>query len=152
MKAHMASEVDANKGTMFGNATQTVRDRLDDMCRTVKKTMEERTDEIYVCMRRDYYSVLGNLDVAAGQLMPKWERSMRGEIEQIILDSEKRFKGIIDGEVEVEVEGDDGVEADAQAQEGAANDEAAPGIGVPNGSGGDDADGGAADAVMAGVE
>lgn len=94
----MASEVDNNKDGMFSHATRVVQTKLNELCSAVKHAMDERTDEIYVSLRRDYYSVLGNnVQVDASHGLPKWERNLRDEIEAILVQSEDAFKEIIDG-------------------------------------------------------
>lgn len=114
MKGHMFSEITANKDVMFRTATQIVQEKLSKMCKVVEEQMTDKTDAVFVSMQRDYIQVLGNNPNGAGQLLPKWERSMRRNIEEVIVKSEQAFKEVIDEGV--------GHQADAIATPGNAID------------------------------
>lgn len=96
MKGHMFSEITANKDVMFRTATQIVQEKLSNMCKAVEEQMTDKTDAVFVSMQRDYVQVLGNNPNGAGQLLPKWQRSMRRSIEEVIVKSEQAFKEVID--------------------------------------------------------
>lgn len=96
MKVHMTNHVDAQKDTMFQRATQVVRNMMMDLTKDVEEHMANRTDQVFVGMRRDYLQVLSNVRVNE-ITMPKWERSLRNKIEDIIQQSEENFEAILDG-------------------------------------------------------
>lgn len=114
MKGHMFSEITANKDFMFRTATQIVQEKLSKMCKVVEEQMTDKIDAVFVSMQRDYIQVLGNNPNGAGQLLPKWERSMRRNVEEVIVKSEQAFKEVIDEGV--------GHQADAIATPGNAID------------------------------
>lgn len=96
MKTHMTNHVTAQKDTMFQRATQVVRDMITDLIKDVEEHMANRTDQVFVGMRRDYLQVLSNVRVD-DVMMPKWERSLRGTVEDVIHQSEEGFEAILEG-------------------------------------------------------
>ncbi|KAH0183485.1 hypothetical protein KCU99_g9481, partial [Aureobasidium melanogenum] len=96
MKNHMADHVTAQKDTIFRDATQVVRTMIMDLIKDVEEHMANHTDQLFAGMRRDYLQVLDNICVE-GIRMPKWERSLRGTIEDIIRQSEENFEAILEG-------------------------------------------------------
>lgn len=96
MKTHMTNHVTAQKDTMFQRATEVVRNMITDLIKDVEEHMANRTDQVFVGMRRDYLQVLSNVRVD-NIMMPKWERSLRGTIEDVIQESEEGFEAILDG-------------------------------------------------------
>ncbi|KAK6003880.1 hypothetical protein QM012_008730 [Aureobasidium pullulans] len=79
MKTHMTNHVTAQEGH-----------------HDVEEHMANRVDQVFVGMRRDYLQVLSNVRVD-DILMPKWERSLRGTIEDVIHQSEEGFEAILEG-------------------------------------------------------
>ncbi|KAG9645665.1 hypothetical protein KCU95_g9010, partial [Aureobasidium melanogenum] len=96
VKTHMTNHVTAQKDTMFQRATQVVRNMITDLIKDVEEHMANRTDQVFVGMRRDYLQVLSNVRVD-DILMPKWERSLRGTIEDVVHQSEEGFEAILEG-------------------------------------------------------
>ncbi|KAG9961586.1 hypothetical protein KCU61_g5414, partial [Aureobasidium melanogenum] len=96
MKTHMTNHVTAQKDTMFQRATQVVRNMITDLVKDVEEHMANRTDQVFVGMRRDYLQVLSNVRVD-DIMMPKWERSLRGTVEDVIHQSEEGFEAILEG-------------------------------------------------------
>ncbi|KAH0369733.1 hypothetical protein KCU65_g3085, partial [Aureobasidium melanogenum] len=96
MKTHMTNHVTAQKDTMFQRATQVVRNMITDLTNDVEEHMANRTDQVFVGMRRDYLQVLSNVRVD-DVMMPKWERSLRGTVEDVIHQSEEGFEAILEG-------------------------------------------------------
>ncbi|KEQ76888.1 hypothetical protein M436DRAFT_78624 [Aureobasidium namibiae CBS 147.97] len=96
MKIHMTNHVEAQKDTMFQRATQVVRNMIMDLTKDFEEHMANRTDQVFVGMRRDYLQVLSNVRVD-DITMPKWERSLRNKVEDIIQQSEENFEAILDG-------------------------------------------------------
>ncbi len=103
MKHAMTSIVDQERIVMFRRSTQEVRTRLSSMITAMEETMNNKIDEVFMMMRRDYLTVLGGPDLPKGEIMPKWGRLMRTEVMNIIDSSERTFKriaGIDDGHEE----------------------------------------------------
>lgn len=96
MKTHMTNHVTAQKDTMFQRATQVVRNMITDLIKDVEEHMANRVDQVFVGMRRDYLQVLSNVRVD-DITMPKWERSLRSTIEDVIHQSEEGFEAILEG-------------------------------------------------------
>jgi hypothetical protein len=96
MKTHMANHVTAQKDAIFRDATQVVRNMIMDLIKDVEEQMANHTDQLFAGMRRDYLQVLDNTCVEDIK-MPKWERSLRGTIEDIIRQSEENFEAILEG-------------------------------------------------------
>lgn len=59
MKTIMAGHVNSSRHTMFREATDTVKDHLEAMCRSVKKQMTDRVEGIFDAVFRDYMGVIG---------------------------------------------------------------------------------------------
>ncbi|KAG9597087.1 hypothetical protein KCU86_g8346, partial [Aureobasidium melanogenum] len=96
MKTHMTNHVTAQKDTMFQRATQVVRNMITDLFKDVEEHMANRTDQVFVGMRRDYLQVLSNVRVD-DIMMPEWERSLRGTVEDVIHQSDEGFEAILEG-------------------------------------------------------
>ncbi|KAG2164356.1 hypothetical protein JADG_004095 [Aureobasidium aubasidani] len=96
MKAYMNNHVTAQKDIMFQRATEVVRNMITDLIKEVEDNMEDRTDQVFVGMRRDYLQVLGNVRIE-DITMPNSERSLQDAIQEIIQQSEEVFKAILEG-------------------------------------------------------
>ncbi|THW66536.1 hypothetical protein D6D19_09307 [Aureobasidium pullulans] len=96
MKAYMNNHVTAQKDIMFQRATEVVRNMITDLIKEVEDNMEDRTDQVFVGMRRDYLQVLGNVRIE-DITMPNSERSLQDAIRDIIQQSEEVFKAILEG-------------------------------------------------------
>lgn len=94
MKAAMNYHVDQQRSIMFQNSADEIKDKLKSMIRNQEEIMSNRTDEIFVLMRRDYCSVLGGGDTH-GEGLPKAQRLMRGEVNSILEGVENMFKEVI---------------------------------------------------------
>ncbi|KAI4715999.1 hypothetical protein E4T48_07804 [Aureobasidium sp. EXF-10727] len=119
MKSHMTNHVTAQKDSMFQRATQVVRDMIKNLIKDVEENMANRTDQVFVGMRRDYLQVLSNVRVDDIE-MPKWERSLRGTIEDIIQQSEEGFEAVLEGR---DVSEDEAIDGALMDEEEAADDE-----------------------------
>ncbi|TAQ85772.1 hypothetical protein B7494_g5916 [Chlorociboria aeruginascens] len=86
MRQHMLAHIDNNRSVMFAEACQRVKDRLSIMCRAVEEIMSNKTDEVFMLMRRDYLTVINGALVPQGELMPKWERQLRAAVSKAIED------------------------------------------------------------------
>lgn len=113
MKALMNAHVEGERHTMFERSTAEVRERLTALVRSVEETMLNKADEVFMQIRRDYLAVLGGTEAPAGQFMPKWQRTMREEVTEVISGCEKLFKKIAGIEDEEDQEDhDEGHEED----------------------------------------
>jgi hypothetical protein len=121
MKTHMTNHVTAQKDNMFQRATQVVRNMIMDLIKDVEEHMANRTDQVFVGMRRDYLQVLSNVRVD-DVTMPKWERSLRSTIEDIIQQSEENFQAILEGR-EVAVPEDEAAAGASKEEDDGSDDE-----------------------------
>lgn len=112
MKAAMIEHVDTERHTMFPHSCEEVRTKLKAMLRQVEELMGNKADEVFVAISRDYRSVLGGSDAPQGEMMPRWQRTMRKEVKTVIDRAEKIFKRAAGIEVE-----DDDDEAAADVKE-----------------------------------
>lgn len=102
MKEHMLRYVDAYRHRMFHDATLTVQRHLDLMCKALEDLMEEKADEIFIAMKRDYQRALGgglqtHFDQAA--VLPKSERVLRAEVMELLKTIDAQFEPISRGEI-----------------------------------------------------
>ena len=119
MKGHMNSHILQERLTMFKRSADQVRDRHKGLTEEVKGDLDDKVDEIFIQMRRDYRSVLGGGDVPQdGQLLPKAQRLVRKEILRLIEGVEQKFNRVAGLEVE-----DDGEEAEEKMDPEAASTE-----------------------------
>ncbi|RYP52928.1 hypothetical protein DL768_002024 [Monosporascus sp. mg162] len=58
MKTIMVGHVDDSRHTMFRQATDTVKAKLQAMCRTVQKDMSDRVEDVFAAVFRDYMHVI----------------------------------------------------------------------------------------------
>ena len=100
MKSALNGHVDEQRHVMFQGSADEVRSLLQQMVRTLQQTLDERADEIFLAMRRDYRSVLGGGDLPQGELLPKAQRLMRKEVMGKINRVERIFKRVAGLEVE----------------------------------------------------
>lgn len=107
MKANMNTHVSTHRHHMFHDATKTVRQHLDNMCKNLQNTMESNVDEIFNSMRRDYLTVLGGATFTQGE-----ERTIRTHITSLLLDVDDKFKKFTEEEAmeNMEEEGNDDAE------------------------------------------
>ena len=98
MKSAMNGHVNDERYTMFQQSVDEVRHRLNKMGKDVENTMNDKADEVFVLIRRDYRSVLGGGDMPQGQLLPKAQRLLRKEILTIVAGVEQLFDKIALGE------------------------------------------------------
>jgi hypothetical protein len=99
MKSHMVNHVETVRHHMFKEAMRTVQEHLNKMCKGLQVAMEEKADEIYLSMRRDYLKALGGEHVNTA-VLSKEERAMRAAIRPILMDVDQKFKAILDGTID----------------------------------------------------
>lgn len=95
MKSHMHQHVSESQVPMFQDATKQVKTSLIAMCDQVKKTMLEKADQVYVSINRDYMTLVG-VEMDRNHVMPRQERVMRRDVEEVILKSDAYFQEVID--------------------------------------------------------
>lgn len=114
MKAAMNSHVAAERHVMFQRSVDQVKDRLDAMIKDMKDELDDKIDEIFIKLRRDYLAVLGGGDIPKdGQLLPKAQRLVRKQVLQLIEGCERRFKRVAG----IGVESDDNENAEGEKME-----------------------------------
>ena len=108
MKAAMTQHVDVQRHVMFQQSVDEVRSQLKTLLKDLEAKMNDKTDEIFVSIKRDYRAVLGGGEgVPQGQLLPRSERLSRKEILRIIDGIEAVFRRIAEGVVlEEEADGE----------------------------------------------
>ena len=103
MKAAMNSHVAQERHAMFRSSAENVKNRLNVMLKELEVDMNDKADEVYIAMRRDYNSVLGGGEVPQnGEILPKTQRLVRKEMIRIIDGIEKIFMEIVGLEVKDE--------------------------------------------------
>ena len=103
MKAAMNSHVAQERHTMFQSSAENVKSRLSVMLKELEVYMNDKADEVYLAMRRDYNSVLGGGEIPRnGEILPKTERLVRKEMMRIIDGVEKVFSKIAGLEIKDE--------------------------------------------------
>ena len=95
MKAAMNTHVAQERHTMFQLSAENVKSRLSIMLKEQEAFMNDKADEVYLAMRRDYNWVLGGGEMPQnGEILPKAQRLVRKEMMQIINGVEKVFSKI----------------------------------------------------------
>lgn len=94
----MTAHVDQTRHSMFQQSVDEVRQQLKRLTKDVEARMNDKTDEVFVSMQRDYRSVLGG-GAPEGQLLPKSERLLRKEVLRIVDGVEAVFRRIAAGEI-----------------------------------------------------
>ncbi|KAG8526802.1 uncharacterized protein KY384_008231 [Bacidia gigantensis] len=116
MKAYMNSYVAETRHTMFQQSVDEVKSQLELLLEDAEGLLDDKTDEVFIQMKRDYRSVLGGGDVQQGKELPKAQRQVRREVKQILQNVENRMKRAIGLEVE---EAEDSVKDEGEeAQDG----------------------------------
>ena len=125
MKAAMNGHVAHERHTMFQQSADSVRNRLRDLVKHVDELMSDKTDEVFIQMKRDYRSIVGGANVPQdGELLPKDQRLARKEVMKVIRGVEKTFMKVAG--LSVKDEGKDNEEkhsalSDDDEQEGEEN-------------------------------
>lgn len=88
MKDHLHAQIDQKHNFIFKESCDEVKRSLDKMCRRVEESMNNKADEVYLLMRRDYLQVLNGAQVG-GKIMSKWERHMRLQVARALETYEK---------------------------------------------------------------
>lgn len=132
IKDHLGNEIQQKRNSMFKESCDEVKTRLNKMCRQVEESMNNKTDEVFLLMRRDYLQVLNGAQVSV-DVMPKWERHMRSQISLVLAtfdkdEGEKIATGVKDEVIEDEIFKDtkaedlDSIKKDGSAEASAVQD------------------------------
>ena len=124
MNSHVAQE----RHTMFQESADNVRKMLVSMVKEVGTMMDDKADEVFVHMKRDYRAVLGGGDVQQdGEILSKTQRLVRKEIMRIIDGVEKIFMRVAGLEVGEDDEDQDGEGEERESQEAAGDSDGGDG-------------------------
>ncbi|KAM3415957.1 hypothetical protein BST61_g9447 [Cercospora zeina] len=99
MKGHVTSHIQGTKEHMFQAASQNVQESLKQLCKTIKESMLQKADEVYLHMYRDYTSVMNGSNVGDIQLSRE-ERVARREVDQMLTTADQHFHEVLDRDVE----------------------------------------------------
>ncbi|CAO1602122.1 hypothetical protein XANCAGTX0491_005753 [Xanthoria calcicola] len=100
MKTYMSSHVEGHRDAMFKASADEVRNQLEDMVSSVEETLADKTDEVFMQIKRDYRSVLGGEDLPQGEVLPRVQRLVRKETKKTIGGVERLMKIAVGLEVE----------------------------------------------------
>ncbi|CAJ2501356.1 Uu.00g042090.m01.CDS01 [Anthostomella pinea] len=95
MKLAMGNHVESHRSTMFRQATDTVKARLQGMCRNVQQTMIDSTAEIFDAVFRDYMGVFVGQTVDRRARMSPQELEMRKQVNNVILLGDRMFAPVL---------------------------------------------------------
>ncbi|ESZ90745.1 hypothetical protein SBOR_8879 [Sclerotinia borealis F-4128] len=97
MKDHMHNHIDQSRHAMFTESCDEVKTRLNKMCQTVEESMNNKIDEVFMLMRRDYLQVLNGAQIS-GEVMPKCEACYFVKSEAV--EEDEAMKDVQSGEVD----------------------------------------------------
>ena len=100
MKTAMNGHVAQQRHTMFNESAEKVKDLLDQLIKTVEGQMGDKTDEVFISMRRDYRAVLGDGEIKEAEILPRPQRLCRKEIKGIIDGVKKIFEKLVNGDLD----------------------------------------------------
>ncbi|KAI1780219.1 hypothetical protein F4818DRAFT_437499 [Hypoxylon cercidicola] len=91
MKAAMRDHVDTARYTMFHEAAQTVKARLEDLCQTITQQMEDEMDRIFDMIFREYMQVVVGTTIDHQDRRFPMELSMRSNVDELLQRSDSLF-------------------------------------------------------------
>ncbi|KAL8652063.1 MAG: hypothetical protein Q9226_004426 [Calogaya cf. arnoldii] len=100
MKAHMHEHVATHQNTMFKASADEVRNQLKAMVKDAEETLADKTDKVFIQIKRDYRTVLGGEDIPQGEVIPRVQRLVRKEIKKTIEGAERMMNVVLGHEVE----------------------------------------------------
>ncbi|CAK4034253.1 Hypothetical predicted protein [Lecanosticta acicola] len=98
MKNAVNDHVAKQREHMFQNAAAAVRKKLLKLCESIKKTMLDKADEVYVSMQRDYLTVVG-VNKTSESRMPREERAIRRQIDEIVEGADSAMQQVLTTEL-----------------------------------------------------
>lgn len=110
---------------MFKDSADNVRSRLKEMLKHAESLLGDKTDDVFVQIKRDYRSIIGNGDMdQEGQILPREQRLARKEVMRVIEGVEKAFvkvAGLKTGEQGIKSESKDATpHSDGEVEEATA--------------------------------
>lgn len=112
MKGRMNSHVAQHRLTMFQESADEVRRQLHILVSESEGLLSEKTDEVFLQVKRDYRSVLGGGEQPKeGEILPKAQRQVRKETMRSIESVERMMRRVVGLEV-------DETEDEAASEEG----------------------------------
>ncbi|KAF2212230.1 hypothetical protein CERZMDRAFT_67917 [Cercospora zeae-maydis SCOH1-5] len=99
MKGQLTNHVQAMKEQMFQAASQKVQQSLKQLCETIKESMLQKADEVYLHMHRDYTSVMNGVNVGDIKLSRE-ERVARRAVDQMLTAADQHFREVLDRDLE----------------------------------------------------
>ena len=100
MKSAMNGHVAQQRHTMFGESAEKVKSSLSQLIKTVEGQMGDKTDEVFISMRRDYRAVLGDGEIKEAEMLPRPQRLCRKEIKSIIDGVKRIFEKLVNGDLD----------------------------------------------------
>ncbi|KAI0148196.1 hypothetical protein F4776DRAFT_606585 [Hypoxylon sp. NC0597] len=91
MKYAMANHVEASRHTMFRQATDTVKTQLEAMCRSVRKSLTDGTEDMFSVIFRDYMKVIVGTTVDRHAKLSPQELNMRTTLNNVLARSDSMF-------------------------------------------------------------
>lgn len=98
MKDIMVGHAQAHRMTMFQAATRVVQDRLDLMCREIRKRLQDETEDLHDILGRDYLAARIGAEVAGRKGLPRAERALRAEMVPLLQTTDSVFAPVVKGE------------------------------------------------------
>ena len=114
MKALMGDHVEHQRQWMFQESADEVRRQLETMVHDVGERLADKTDEVFIQIKRDYRSVLGGGNVTQGEVIPRVQRQVRKETKKTIEGVEKMMRRVMG--LELEEDADPKVEDDEMSE------------------------------------
>ncbi|KAI0020202.1 Dynamin family-domain-containing protein [Xylariomycetidae sp. FL0641] len=96
MKYIMTSHVDNNKQVMFRLATDTVKERLQRMCKQVQIQMEGQADDTYDSVYREFTETLLGVRVDRRHKLSVHEREQRRKLKELLVEGDRMFASVLD--------------------------------------------------------
>ncbi|KAH9904586.1 hypothetical protein F4778DRAFT_69364 [Xylariomycetidae sp. FL2044] len=92
MKTIMVDYVEGERHVMFQQATDLVKEQLEDMCLQVRKQMNEWIDDLFDGVSRDYMQVLVGTTVNGVSSLSEEELALRVQINAVLQGADAMFK------------------------------------------------------------
>ncbi|KAF7191395.1 Nuclear GTPase SLIP-GC [Pseudocercospora fuligena] len=95
MKGHMTTHVQGCQDVMFKTASEEVRAKLLQLCKTIRENLLEKTDQVFVSMSRDYMGVN-----TAEVKLTREERLSRRSVDEAVLSADIDFRDVLERDIE----------------------------------------------------
>jgi hypothetical protein len=94
MKAMMSQHVEGVRHQMFNDSTNAVKKSLKKLIKEIEDFLLGKADEVFMSVKRDYESVALGRQTSSRQL-PREQRQIRTEVNNLIEDAEMIFKKVV---------------------------------------------------------